>query len=148
VRITVKGRYAVAAMIEIARQSRSAKYVSAVKVAEALGISKLFLEQTIAQLKKADLVHSVKGARGGYQIAKELSALSVYDILFAVENALFEQNDDTVGAASPSVEAALRDIVWRRLDGAVRERLASVTLAELVDFADARDDAASFMMSI
>ncbi|MDR3310076.1 MAG: Rrf2 family transcriptional regulator [Oscillospiraceae bacterium] len=147
-RITAKSRYAIAALIEIARQTQSAKLVSVLSVSESLGISKIFLEQAIAQLKKVEILSSVKGARGGYLLARDPNSITLLDILSAVENTLFDRNETTVGDSDVGIETALNEKIWNPLDRAVSDCLSGITLSELIDFADKQDVARSYMLNI
>ncbi|MDR3136801.1 MAG: Rrf2 family transcriptional regulator [Coriobacteriales bacterium] len=132
-RITAKGRYALAAIVEIAAQSGAEETVSVVDVADRLGISKIFLEQAIAQLKKAGLLLSTKGPKGGYKLARSPRAITVLDALAAVENILLERADSTVAERAPALEGALRENVWDRLDQSIRNSLSSVSIQDLLD---------------
>jgi Rrf2 family protein len=147
-RISAKGRYALVALIEIARQSRTGELAPVISISERFGISKLFLEQAAALLKKSGIISSVKGARGGYQLAKEASAITVLDILQAIENTLFEKSDETVSETSPATEAALREKVFKPLDSAIESALSLVTVQTLLDYADEQTTEQSFMLYI
>jgi Rrf2 family protein len=147
-RISARGRYALAALIEIARQTRTGKVVSVVSISDRLGISKIFLEQTVALLKRSGVLQSIKGARGGYQLAKDARAITVLDVLQAIENTLFEKSDETVSETSPATEAALKEKVFRPLDSVIENALALVTVQDLLDYADEQTTEQSFMLYI
>jgi Rrf2 family protein len=146
-RISAKGRYALAALMEIARQTRIGGVVSVVSISEKLGISKIFLEQTVAALKKDAIIQSTKGARGGYQLAREARAITTLEVLSAIENTLMEKADNTVSGQSPSTEAALR-MVFDRLDRAIEACLAGVTIQDLLEHADRQNKEQAFMLNI
>ena len=107
-RISSRGRYALAAVISMARQFNSGEYITVISISENLGISKIYLEQVFALLKKADIVSATKGAQGGYQLTRPPEQITVLDILQAVELSLFEMTQDTVPEKAPDIEAALR----------------------------------------
>ena len=144
-RISAKGRYALAALIEIARQTRAGEIVSVVSIAEKLGVSKIFLEQAMALLKKSNIIQSTKGARGGYQLARPASQITVREALTPVENALFEQANATVAESAQDLEAALKEMVFDRLDRAVETTLSSVSVQALLDCAERQASDQSFM---
>ncbi|MDR2671778.1 MAG: Rrf2 family transcriptional regulator [Coriobacteriales bacterium] len=148
VRITAKGRYALAALVEIASQTRAGDTVSVVGVADKLDISKIFLEQAISQLKKSDILHSTKGPKGGYQLTREPWSITVWDTLVAVENVLLEKADATVASAAPELEAALREQVWDRLDTVIHDCLASVSIQDLLDATEQQRGDQSFMLGL
>ncbi|MCL2644424.1 MAG: Rrf2 family transcriptional regulator [Betaproteobacteria bacterium] len=147
-RISAKGRYALAALIEIARQTQMGEIVSVVSISERLGISKIFLEQIATTLKKSGIIQSTKGARGGYKLAREAHTISTLDVLSAVESALMEKTDSTVSNQSPSTEAAMRVMVFDRLDQAVKACLSDVTVQDLLEYADQQNSEQAFMLNM
>jgi len=147
-RISAKGRYALAALIEIARQTELGEVVSVVAISEKLGISKIFLEQTAMLLKKGGLIQSTKGAKGGYQLARRARSISALDVLLVVENTLLEKTDATVAGQSPATETALREKVFNRLDKAIETCLAGVTIQELLEYADLQNSEQAFMLNM
>ena len=147
-RITAKGRYALAAIVEIAAQTKAGETVSVVGIADKLGISKIFLEQAISQLKKAELLRSTKGPKGGYQLARSPQSITVLDTLAAVENVLLEPADPTVAEQAPGLEAALRDQVWDRLDNAITSCLGATSIQDLLDAALQQHSDQAFMLNI
>jgi len=147
-RISAKGRYALAASVEIARQTQYGELASGVSISERLGISKLFLEQAVAMLKKGGVIRSTKGARGGYLLAREAKRITILDILQTVETTLFEKSDPTTADKAPALDTALRDKVFLPLDTAIERCLSSVTLQELLDAAEQQNDTQSFMLYI
>ena len=146
-RISAKGRYAFAALIEIARQTGIGEVASVVSISEKLGISKIFLEQTVAALKKNAIIQSRKGARGGYQLARGARAITALNVLSAVENTLMEKAENTVSGRSPSTEAAMR-MVFDKLDQVIEDCLSAVTLQDLLEYADRQNSEQSFMLNI
>jgi Rrf2 family protein len=146
-RISAKGRYALAALMEIARQTGAGGVVSVISISEKLGISKIFLEQAAAALKKGALIQSTKGARGGYQLAKGAHTITALEALSALENILTEKADDTVAGQSPATEAALR-MVFDKLDQAIEACLAGVTIQDLLEYADQQNDEQAFMLNM
>jgi len=147
-RISAKGRYAFAALIEIARQTMVGEVASVVSISEKLGISKIFLEQTVAVLKKNAIIQSRKGARGGYQLAREARTITAFDVLSAVENTLMEKADSTVSGQSPSTEVAMRELVFEQLDRAIEGCLSGVTIQDLLEYADRQNSEQSFMLNM
>jgi len=146
-RISAKGRYALAALMEIARQTKMGGVVSVVSISDKLGISKIFLEQAVAALKKEAIIQSTKGARGGYQLAREARAITTLEVLSAIENTLMEKADNTVSWQSPSTEAALR-MVFDKLDRTVEDCLSGVTIQDLLEHADRQNDEQAFMLNM
>ncbi|MEA5135946.1 MAG: Rrf2 family transcriptional regulator [Candidatus Fimivivens sp.] len=135
-RISAKGRYALAAVINMAQQYHNGEYITLLRISEKLGISKIYLEQVFLLLRRAELVQSVKGAQGGYQLTRAPEQMTVKDVLMAIEQALFEPTHETVQEKAPNIEAALRLSTFDVLDKAVRETLGNITIANLVNEAE------------
>ncbi|HHY65193.1 MAG TPA: Rrf2 family transcriptional regulator [Clostridiaceae bacterium] len=131
-RISAKGRYALAAMIYMAENHESGECITVISISEKLGISKIYLEQVFAMLKKEGLVNSVKGAQGGYQLARNPRQITALDVLSAVEISLFEPTETTVQDKAPEIESAIKSAVFDAMDSAVRDSLEKVTLYDLV----------------
>lgn len=147
-RISTKGRYALAAVISMAQQYPGGEYITAVSISEKLGISKIYLEQVFSLLKRGHLVISVKGAQGGYLLARTPAQISVFDVLSAVEGSLFEGTEATVKSKAPDIEAAMRFTVFDSLAKAVKDSLAAVTLEDLVSEAENHNQDGSQMFYI
>lgn len=147
-RISAKGRYALAALVEIAHQAKLGEVVSVVSISEKLGISKIFLEQTVAALKKDAIIQSRKGAKGGYLLAREARTITALDVLSAVENTLLEKADSTVSEQSPATETAMRKMVFDRLDQAIKASLSSVTIQDLLEYAGQQNSEQAFMLNM
>ena len=97
VRISAKGRYGLAAVIYMAKFHQNGEYITILKISEALGISKIYLEQTFSLFKKrAEIVTSIKGAQGGYRLARMPIDITVFEVLSAIETSLFEKTEETV----------------------------------------------------
>ncbi|MDR3206880.1 MAG: Rrf2 family transcriptional regulator [Oscillospiraceae bacterium] len=147
-RVSVKGRYALAAMIEIARHTGQEENIAAVSIAATLGISKIYLEQAFTQLKKAGLILSAKGSRGGYQLARSTRRITAWDILSAMEAALFDPAETTVAHNAPEIETAMQLLVFVPLDAAAKQTLSAVTLQDLLDAAERQRSSQAFMLNM
>lgn len=131
-RISSKGRYALVSMLNMAQNADSGKYITVISISEKYDISKIYLEQVFSLLKRSGLVTSVKGAQGGYQLAKNPQQITIYDILNATEATLFEETECTVGEKAKQIESALQSMVFHPLDNVVIASLMGKTLADLV----------------
>ena len=83
-RLTTKGRFAVTAMIDVAMHSGEGP-VTLAGVSERQKISLSYLEQLFGKLRRHRLVDSVRGPGGGYNLARPADAVSVADIIVAVD---------------------------------------------------------------
>lgn len=131
-RISAKGRYALASTISLAQDYDKREYTTVLSISEKLGISKIYLEQVFALLKRGGIVNAVKGSQGGYQLARMPRQITLFDVLSAVELSLFEPNDETVAEKAPEIDAAMRSMAYTVIDSTLKSAMQNVTLADLV----------------
>ncbi len=147
-RISAKGRYALAAAVSMAQQYPSGETVTLVSISEKLGISKIYLEQVFSLLRRGGLVASVKGAQGGYRLARAPRFISAWDILSAVETSLFDRTEPTVPDNAPHIEHAILSSVFEPLDRSASEGLSAVSLGDLVGAAQRHESDGTAMFYI
>jgi Rrf2 family protein len=147
-RISVKGRYALAAVTVIAHRAQSKENVTVSSISEELGISKIYLEQVFSQLRKEGLLFSVKGPRGGYQLARSPSKITAWEVLTALEMSLTEKTENTVGENVPEIEMALQNLVFEPLNDVLRLRLSEITVQDILDYSDKQKTQQAFMLNL
>ena len=147
-KISAKGRYGLAAMSYIAQNYRTGSPITIISIAEKLGISKIYLEQVFSLLKRAGLVTSIKGAQGGYQLVQPPAAITVYDILGAIELALVEKAEDTVKEQAPALDKALQQAVFEVIDSTLQEKLQAISLQDILNETEKQKSAGDFMYFI
>jgi Rrf2 family protein len=135
-RISAKGRYALASTISLAQDFSKGEYTTVLSISEKLGISKIYLEQVFSLLKRGGIVNSVKGSQGGYQLARMPKQITLYDVLAAVELSLFEPNEKTVAENAPEIEAAMRLLAFKEIDDVLKNTMQHVSLSDLVTEAE------------
>ena len=84
-KISAKAEYACLAMLALARHRLDDAPVRIREIAEAHDIPERYLVQILLQLKGAGLVHSTRGASGGYRLARSAEAISLGEVLWAVD---------------------------------------------------------------
>jgi Rrf2 family protein len=147
-RISVKGRYALAATIVIANKVSSGSNVTVASISEELEISKIYLEQVFSQLKKEGILISMKGPKGGYKFARPASGITVWDILMALEIGLTEATESTVSETNPGIELALKEKVFDPINDSLKRALQGVSVQDLADYADKQQAEQAFMMNL
>ncbi len=147
-RLSAKGRYALAAMIHLGRQPNHDSYITVISISETLDISKIYLEQVFSLLKRSGLVTSTKGSQGGYRLTRKPDSISALDILGSIESALFEETKDTVPEKAPEIEAAMQLCTFEPLQKAIESTLSSMTLDQLVTEANRHDGDTGYMFYI
>ena len=128
-KISTKGIYALEAMIELA--SRNTACVSIRDIAAARNCSVKYLEQIFKQLKKAQLLISIRGKDGGYQIAKDPEEITAKEIILAVE----EKLDPVVCLSHTCTRSGIcrTQPVWMGMQEQIYKVLESKTLKYLTD---------------
>jgi Rrf2 family protein len=147
-RISVKGRYALAAAVNIADRAERGGNISASSIADELKISKIYLEQVFAQLKKANVLNSVKGPKGGYRLAKNPEDTTAWDVLTAIELSITETAEETVKESAVDIEMAITENVFKPLDAAIKASLQNVTVRDLLEYARRQDETMSYAHGI
>jgi Rrf2 family iron-sulfur cluster assembly transcriptional regulator len=135
-RLTTKGRFAVTAMLDLALNGAGGP-VNLGDISERQKISLSYLEQLFGKLRRGELVESVRGPGGGYNLAREASRVTVADIIRAVEEPL----DSTQCGGRENCHGNHRCMthdLWEELNSAVNGFLAGVTLSQLVERQHAR----------
>ncbi len=132
-KISTKGRYAVRVMLDLALNN-TGEYIKVKDIAARQEISEKYLEQIISILNKAGYVKSVRGAQGGYKIAKDPSNYTVGMILRLTEGSLNPVAclDDEVNECERCDTCETLG-VWKELAKAINNVVDNVTIADLVE---------------
>ena len=135
-RVTTWTEYSLIISIHLARRGRTGRGpVAARELADAERLPADYVEQILLRLRRAGLVESVRGARGGYYLAREPGRITVRDVMTASEHQTFEMNctSHPVDAerCDPSSNCSIRP-VWHALQRRVDEFLSGITLADLL----------------
>ncbi|MBA3345478.1 MAG: Rrf2 family transcriptional regulator [Gemmatimonadales bacterium] len=135
-RVTTWTEYSLIISLHLAKRGRTG--IGPVAARELADIERLpadYVEQILLRLRRAGLVESVRGAKGGYYLGKAPSTISVRDVMTASEHQTFEVNCEfhPVDAArcSPGGTCSIRP-VWHALQQRVDELLAGISLADLM----------------
>jgi len=115
-------------------------------IARAEGISADYVEQILMKLKAAGLVRSHRGTRGGFSLARDPAAISVGDVLAAVEGPI-ELAPCTAGECGRA-SACVTGAVWRRAREALDAVFAGTTVGALAREARTADAAQGHMFEI
>lgn len=129
-KISAKAEYACLAMLELAANYGESQPIRVKAIADAHAIPQRFLVQILLQLKGAGLVISLRGASGGYQLARPPYQIRLADIINVIDRALPARPSPLDMNQSRATEA-LRS-VWRSIQAEEQRMLEQVTLATLV----------------
>lgn len=133
-KLSTKGRYAVMAMVDLARHG-AGHPVSLADIAERQEISLSYLEQLFARLRKNELVRSVRGPGGGYLLGRGTEEVKISDIILAVDEPIRVtrcQPTSAVGCKADRSRCLTHDL-WEELGNQIHLFLRSVSLADVVE---------------
>jgi Rrf2 family protein len=135
-RVTTWTEYSLIISLHLARRTGpQTDPVSARDLADFERLPADYVEQILLRLRRAGLVESVRGARGGYYLARDPASISVRDVMTASEHKTFEVNCSShpvdADRCAPAAQCSIRP-VWVALQQRVDELLASISLADLL----------------
>ena len=132
-RLTTRGRYAVTALLDLAIQtSQQEGAVSLSDIANRQSISISYLEQLFSKLRKRGLVTSIRGAAGGYHLAKPLDEIDVMSIISAVDESVDAMQCEGRGDCQGGTMCLTHDL-WCALSNHIEQYLNNITLAQLLN---------------
>ncbi len=135
-RISSRGQYGIRALVVLAtRHGRGPTQVR--EIARVEGLSAKYLEQLLGRLRTGGLVRSVRGARGGYVLARVPEAITVREVLLLLEGSLAPVGcvEDGGACGDANGNACVAHPLWNGLHTTVLGYLESFTLADLVPVA-------------
>jgi Rrf2 family cysteine metabolism transcriptional repressor len=146
---STKAEYGVRLMVELGRRAGDtepgeAEPVALAAVADAELLPLSYLEHLVAKLREAGLVSSVRGAHGGYRLARPATEIAMLEVVEALEGPvapmecfhLEREGRVLCSHETDGDRACATKLLWTRVHGGVTRALAGTNLAELVEFAD------------
>lgn len=127
-KLSVKSDYAVRAVLTLARHYGQARALRVEEIARENGVPPNYLVQILIELKSAEIVRSLRGKSGGYQLARPPASITFADVLHCVHGALF----DSPAFKDPRCPPELRD-AWQRLRKAVELEAARMNFQQLAE---------------
>jgi Rrf2 family transcriptional regulator, iron-sulfur cluster assembly transcription factor len=133
-KLGAKARYAVMAMVDLARHSNGAP-VCLADIAERQEISLPYLEQLFAKLRRNGLVKSVRGPGGGYLLAHNRDDTRIADIISAVDESIHAVRCTPGGVSGCRIDRSrcLTHDLWEELSNQIHLYLSSVSLSDVCE---------------
>jgi Rrf2 family cysteine metabolism transcriptional repressor len=129
---SAKTEYGLVALIELAAVHGSGELLQTAEICRRHAIPERYLEQMLTALRKAGLLRSIRGPRGGFALARDPAQITVADVEACLEGAAQgERQGDRDGP-----EFVVLQRLGERVDGARRQVLAGLSLADLVQECD------------
>jgi Rrf2 family iron-sulfur cluster assembly transcriptional regulator len=139
-RLSSKSRYAITAMLDLAVNGTQGP-VTLADISENQNISLSYLEQLFASLRAKGLVRGVRGPGGGYYLAQDAAAISIADVICAVDEWVeYTRSPAYVSKAGETSHSSTRGL-WEDLSEQLFDFLADISLADLALRGDSRSSA-------
>lgn len=135
VELSCKTEYALLAMIELGVHYAKGEPLQIRQMAAQQQIPDRYLEQLLATLRRAGLVKSQRGAKGGYLLTREPWNIALIDVVGCIEG--YEPTSES-GKAERTIEALVVSDLWSQVQAAAQGVLAQHTLQDLIDQRNAR----------
>jgi Rrf2 family protein len=141
-RLSMKGDYGVRAILDLAEHFGQGP-VQSEAIAKRQGISEAYLDQLLTLLRRAELVRSVRGPRGGHELARPADQITLMDVLTALEGHFLKIGPD--GSQDlPSVR--VQQEIWQRVQDQTKQILESTHVSELLERQRALNSAARYVI--
>lgn len=132
-KFSTKSRYGLRLMVELALNYSAEEPLPLSDIAQKQNLSEGYLEQLITSLRKSDLVHSVRGARGGYLLSRPPAEITAGDVIRALEGPLAPTDCVREDCPEPCERAdiCVTRHLWERVKNEISNVLDSTTLEDL-----------------
>jgi Rrf2 family protein len=143
---STKAEYGIRVMVELARAT-SNEPIPLAEIADRGGLPLAYLEHLVARLRKADLVASRRGSRGGYMLARPATEITMAEVVEALEGSIApiecisEASDGSIVCSRESSidHVCPTKLLWTRVRFSIISTLRHTTLADLLRSAGAGD---------
>jgi len=142
---STKAEYGVRVMVELARRAGECtddteSVVPLAEIAEHDGMPLAYLEHLVARLRKAGLIDSRRGSRGGYMLARPAAEITMAEVVEALEGSIApiecisQSADGSIVCSRESDPAHVcpTKLLWTRVRGSIVQTLQETTLADLL----------------
>lgn len=125
----MKGDYGVRAVLDLAERYGQGP-IQSEAIAKRQGISEAYLDQLLTLLRRAGLVRSVRGPRGGHELAKPANQISFLEVLTALEGSFLPTGPES-SQDLPTVR--VQQEIWKQIRDETHRILDSTSLADLLE---------------
>ena len=130
-KISTKGRYGLRALVDLHRHQSDNKPTFLKDVADRQKISRRYLERLFGTLKSFGILRSVRGASGGYLLARDASSITAYDVLLALEGPLVTVDCVSDKELCPMSGKCVTHQLWESLFDQVTSSMKLLTLDKM-----------------
>jgi Rrf2 family protein len=134
-KISTRGRYGIRLLIDLAEHSGE-EHVSLASIAERQNISIRYLEQVAVILRRSGFIRSVKGASGGYTLARKPEDIIVGNVLRILEGDMLVVDPPLPGVKETKIQRCIRTAVFDRVNSRIASVIDKKNLASMVGTSD------------
>lgn len=124
---SAKTSYALLALIELAGVQASGERLQVAQIADRQQIPERYLEQMMGSLRKAGLLRSIRGPKGGYQLARPAGSINLAEVFSCLESQLVAKEN-----SQPTVEQQVLQQLSQALKQQREQQLRGLSLASLL----------------
>jgi Rrf2 family protein len=131
-KISARGRYSMQALFDLAHNSHG-QPVPLHLIAQRQDLSLPFLEQIFNKLKRAGIVASVRGPKGGYIITRPCNQVTVGDVLRLTDGSFYAvaREDPKSAKSALKADTKMNNLLWKQLSDHITNFMDTITLADL-----------------
>lgn len=131
-KLSTRGRYGTRLMLELAKNDRKGP-INITEISKSQGISVKYLEQIIIPLKKAKLITSVRGPKGGHKLSKSPDKIFLWQILKHLESHLTLVDCVSDDESCEHIETCLIRPVWEKAHNAMMNVFKETSLKDILN---------------
>lgn len=130
-KLSTKGRYGMRFMFELALGYEKKQPILLREIAENQGISLKYLEQIVMLLRNSGLIRSIRGAKGGYILAKSPDKIKLSEVFVALEGSMDIVDCIKYPESCNKADDCITRDIWESISEKIKEFLSSITLEDL-----------------
>lgn len=131
-KVSTKGRYGLRILLDLALHE-SSKPRMIKDIAESQQISEKYISRLIIELRRAGMVKSIRGSKGGYKIARQPQHLTVLDVVEVMEGPISIVDCVSAPQSCARLDACATRDIWNKLNSDIRSCLSKITLQDIID---------------
>lgn len=142
-KISTRGRYGVRILLDLALHEGDAPRLIR-DISESQRISEKYISRLIIALRRAGMVHSIRGAKGGFRLARDPGELTLLDIVEVMEGPLSIVDCARSPEQCERSRACATRGIWGRLNAEIRESMRKITLRDIIEQQRRNGDCSDF----
>ncbi|GHU44134.1 Rrf2 family transcriptional regulator [Spirochaetia bacterium] len=138
-KISTRGRYGIRLLIDLAEQTEASTTLSSIAARQKISVR--YLEQVAIILRRSGFIHSIKGSKGGYKLARPPAEINIGAVLRALEGDMLIVDPPVLGVAEGPIQSCIRAVVFEPVNRRIAEIIDSITLESLLGASVSDDEA-------